>query len=68
MNIALIGYGYWGQIVSTYIKNHKYFKLKKIYDTQKRNEEIFTNDINEIIVTVLKDMDEKEKKNRTKFF
>lgn len=49
MNIALIGYGYWGQIVSTYIKNHKYFKLKKIYDTQKRNEEIFTNDINEII-------------------
>ena len=27
MNIALIGYGYWGQIVSTYIKNHEYFNL-----------------------------------------
>lgn len=49
MNIALIGYGYWGQIVSTYIRNHKYFSLKKIYDTQKRDEEIFTNDINEIM-------------------
>ena len=49
MNIALIGYGYWGQIVSTYIKNHEYFNLKKIYDTQKRDEEIFTNDINEIM-------------------
>ena len=49
MNIALIGYGYWGQIVSTYIKNHEYFNLKKIYDTQKRNEEIFTNNINEIM-------------------
>lgn len=49
MNIALIGYGYWGQIVSTYIKNDEYFNLKKIYDTQKRDEEIFTNDINEIM-------------------
>lgn len=49
MNIALIGYGYWGQIVSTYIKNHEYFNLKKIYDTQKRDEEIFSNDINEIM-------------------
>ena len=49
MNIALIGYGYWGQIVSTYIKNQEYFYLKKIYDTQKRNEEIFTNNINEIM-------------------
>lgn len=29
MNIALIGYGYWGQIVSNYIKNHEYFCLKK---------------------------------------
>ena len=49
MNIALIGYGYWGQIVSNYIKNHEYLCLKKIYDTQKRNEKIFTNDINEIM-------------------
>ena len=49
MNIALIGYGYWGKIVSNYIKNHEYFKLKKIYDTQKRDEEIFTDDINEIM-------------------
>lgn len=49
MNIALIGYGYWGQIVSTYIKNHEYFNLKKIYDTKKRDEEIFSNDINEIM-------------------
>lgn len=49
MNIALIGYGYWGQIVSTYIKNHEYFNLKKIFDTQKRDEKIFTNDINEIM-------------------
>ena len=49
MNIALIGYGYWGQIVSTYIKNQEYFYLKKIYDTQKRNEKIFTNNINEIM-------------------
>ena len=49
MNIALIGYGYWGKIVSNYIKNYEYFKLKKIYDTQKRDEEIFTDDINEIM-------------------
>ena len=49
MNIALIGYGYWGKIVSNYIKNYEYFKLKKIYDTQKRDEEIFTDDINEIL-------------------
>ena len=49
MNIALIGYGYWGQIVSTYIKKQEYIYLKKIYDTQKRNEEIFTNNINEIM-------------------
>ena len=50
MNIALIGYGYWGQIVYTYIKNQEYFYLKKIYDTQKRDEKIFTNDINEIMI------------------
>ncbi len=45
MNIALIGYGYWGQIVSTYIKNQEYFYLKKIYDTQKRKSNGPTNKI-----------------------
>lgn len=38
------------------------------YSTRVRTKTKKKNDINEIIVTVLKDIDEKEKKNRTKFF
>lgn len=48
MKIALIGYGYWGKIVSKYLINNPNYELKKIYSPSLENKGIFTNDINEI--------------------
>ena len=49
-------------------KRRKKSSKYRNYSTRVRTKTNKKNDINEIIVTVLKDMDEKEKKNRTKFF
>ena len=49
-------------------KRRKKSSKYRNYSTRVRTKTKKKNDINEIIVTVLKDMDEKEKKNRTKFF
>ncbi len=49
MNVALIGYGYWGKILRRYIESNKQLKLKKIYDINFNNEDLFTNNIEEII-------------------
>ena len=50
MKIALIGYGYWGQIIFKYLKNHDFFELVKIFHTEKiEDDAIFTNNIYEIM-------------------
>lgn len=49
-------------------KRRKKSSKYRNYSTRVRTKTKKKNDINEIIVTVLKDMEEKEKKNRTKSF
>lgn len=49
MNVALIGYGYWGKILEKYIVATKYFKLLKIYNRKFNNGDLFTDNINDII-------------------
>jgi len=46
LEVALIGYGYWGKIITSYIKNNPNFKLSKIYSPSLNNNGIYTNDLN----------------------
>jgi len=50
LKVALIGYGYWGKILSTYIHNSSELELLAIYSPSVECEGILTNDINEIIL------------------
>lgn len=53
MKSALIGYGYWGKIVRTYIEKNAHFELIKIcaqdVETRKEDNVIFTNDFESIL-------------------
>lgn len=49
-------------------KRRKKSSKYRNYSTRVRTKTKKKNDINEIIVTVLKDMDEEKKKNRTRFY
>ena len=37
LNVALIGYGYWGPKLARNIQNSNNFKIKYIIDTSKKN-------------------------------
>ncbi|WP_373166651.1 Gfo/Idh/MocA family protein [Agathobaculum sp. Marseille-P7918] len=51
MDVALLGYGYWGQIIEKYIHKSPTMNLKKIYvrSMQKHEGDIFTDDLNSIM-------------------
>lgn len=51
MDVALLGYGYWGQIIEKYIRKSPTMNLKKIYvrSMQKHKGDIFTDDLNGIM-------------------
>ena len=51
MDVALLGYGYWGQIIEKYIRKSPTMNLKKIYvrSVQKHKGDIFTDDLNGIM-------------------
>lgn len=51
MEVALLGYGYWGKIVETYIHSNKFMDLKKIYVRNKPRDQgdIFTSDLDDIM-------------------
>lgn len=49
MEVALIGYGYWGKIITNYIKDNPNFNLSKIYSPSLNNSGIYTNDLNSIL-------------------
>lgn len=51
MDVALLGYGYWGKIIEKYIRESKIINLKKIYVRNKQNYEgdIFTQDFDSIM-------------------
>lgn len=51
MDVALLGYGYWGQIIERYICKNQTMNLKKIYvrSLQKHEGTLFTDDLNSII-------------------
>lgn len=51
MDVALLGYGYWGQIIEKYIRKSPTMNLKKIYvrSMQKHKGDIFTDDLSSIM-------------------
>ena len=51
MDVALLGYGYWGQIIEKYIHKSPTMNLKKIYvrSMQKHKGDIFTDDLSSIM-------------------
>lgn len=50
MNIALIGYGYWGKILESYIIKNDLYNLKKIYDPFfQKKDGIKTNNLEDIL-------------------
>lgn len=48
INVALIGYGYWGSKLYCYLKENKNFNLKYVYALSKKDCKEFTEDINVI--------------------
>lgn len=50
MKVALIGYGYWGKIVRTYIDNDDHFELIKVCTLEKERSQdgFYINDLDEI--------------------
>ena len=48
IEIALIGYGYWGKRLYRYLKNHKNFFVKYVYAVSLNKKREFINDINKI--------------------
>jgi len=48
INVALIGYGYWGSKLYRYFKENKNFNLKYVYALSKKDCHEFTNNINDI--------------------
>lgn len=49
LNVALVGYGYWGKILRKYIDRFDKFRLVRIYHRNAEKKDIFTNDIKEIL-------------------
>ena len=51
MDVALLGYGYWGQIIERYIRKSPTINLKKIFvrSMQKYEGDLFTDDLNGIM-------------------
>jgi len=49
MEVALIGYGYWGKILRRYIDKSNIFTIKKIYRRNGTAGEVFTNDLGDIL-------------------
>ncbi len=48
IEVALIGYGYWGKKLYSYIKNNSHFNLKYVYALNNKNCSEFTGNINKI--------------------
>ena len=50
MKVALIGYGYWGKIIRSYIEQDDNFELVKICTLEKeqKQDHFYVNDLNEI--------------------
>ncbi|MBS4540023.1 Gfo/Idh/MocA family oxidoreductase [Clostridium sp. D2Q-11] len=48
MKVGLVGYGYWGRILSEYIQKDKKFDLISIYCPSTERNGLFTNDINDL--------------------
>ena len=48
IEIALIGYGYWGKRLYRYLKINKNFLVKYVYASSLKNKKEFINDINKI--------------------
>lgn len=50
MKVALLGYGYWGKIVETYLHNNQFLYLKKIYTRSEKDQNgIFTSRLDDIM-------------------
>ena len=49
MNIALVGYGYWGKNWEKILKNQTDFKLKCIYTPRLKEESLYTNNIEKVL-------------------
>lgn len=49
MKVGLIGYGYWGKIISKYIKDHSQFELIKIYSPSLKDNGKYTNNLAKIL-------------------
>ena len=49
MNVALVGYGYWGRILKKYIDQDRDMRLVKICHPSAVIDELFTTDIQEIV-------------------
>lgn len=49
MNLALIGYGYWGKIWEKVLRNQDKFNLRNIYTPNLKNRGIYTNNIDNIL-------------------
>jgi len=47
-NIALIGYGYWGQTLYRYIKSNENFLLKYVFGCSLQEDKEFTGELNKI--------------------
>lgn len=50
MKVGLVGYGYWGKIIRTYIDKDDNFELIKIYtlETEQKQDGLYVNDLDEI--------------------
>jgi len=49
MRVALIGFGYWGKIIRQYIEASEYFKLVKIYSSRLNEDDLMTDNMEDII-------------------
>jgi predicted dehydrogenase len=49
VNIALLGYGYWGKIVEKYLHESVQFHLRTIYYPSAPAQGIFTNNLNDVV-------------------
>lgn len=48
VDVALIGYGYWGSKLYRYLKESKHFNLKYVYALSRKDCPEFTNNINDV--------------------
>lgn len=50
MNVALIGYGYWGKVIEKYITNDDVLKLKYIFSRSEYKHPLYTNSYETILL------------------